>query len=543
MKSFSQFLKEEIDLKGNTGIPDNLTTDADRQAIKNLGVEIDSRASEQQIGPQLGRLVSQGMDFMFQGIPPQQIMAMFQGRGPVPQQLEDKYIKLEQLAKKIILDQYSDILDASEKPIVLDIKMLRPGKQVSSEIPEMKDVPSFPSQEEINDPELRKAVDKKKILNVINQGEAKAKNIIKDKSIVEDGLSEIFGNNWETIYNIWLQTTDMANKLDWVSPIEIKSKMMRDAQEFMAGSCQVKWEKDDEEDNEEDAQEEENSYQDEDGTVMTGDQEDFDKITIKAVGIDFPMLIHEAVKGIWSLIKSGSIKDDEEMAKLIAQNTSSFEDESQDFRYGVSMQAMFRDFINACKDSDKYSQMRLRVYGKLALDKDRGGDFTDGEFLEITKDIFSTFDLVEEENLEFVLNEEKFNSSSAKKKIEGIINDIVTAEKEYEDELSKWEMEQQFGGSEEEPKYSDEDEEDFDDYLAGLGISKAKDAETKEEEDEDDVDTLLDKLSAAKTEEERVVIKKKLDKLTESLSEDGKRIYGIEIERILEATKYHIRRK
>ena len=40
--------------------------------------------------------------------------------------------------------------------------------------------------------------------------------------------------------------------------------------------------------------------------------------------------------------------------------------------------------------------------------------------------------------------------------------------------------------------------------------------------------------------EERAAIKKKLDKLTESLSEDGKRIYGIEIERILESQ--HTRR-
>jgi hypothetical protein len=35
------------------------------------------------------------------------------------------------------------------------------------------------------------------------------------------------------------------------------------------------------------------------------------------------------------------------MAQLIAQNTSSFEDESQDFRY--AMQAMFRDFILVVK--------------------------------------------------------------------------------------------------------------------------------------------------------------------------------------------------
>ena len=121
--------------------------------------------------------------------------------------------------------------------------------------------------------------------------------------------------------------------------------------------------------------------------------------------------------------------------------------------------AMFRDFINACKDSDRYSQMRLRVYAKLSLDKGRGGDFTDGEFLEVTKEIFATFDLVQEAKLEFTLNTEKFNVSPAKRKIESIIAEIVNVEKEYEEELSKWEMEQQFGGPEEEPKYSDEDEE------------------------------------------------------------------------------------
>jgi hypothetical protein len=46
------------------------------------------------------------------------------------------------------------------------------------------------------------------------------------------------------------------------------------------------------------------------------------------------------------------------MAQL--KNTS-FEDESQDFRYGVAMQAMFRDFILACKDNSKYSNMNARI--------------------------------------------------------------------------------------------------------------------------------------------------------------------------------------
>ncbi len=523
MKSFSQFLKEEIDLRGNQGIPDDFISSADRQASTNLGVNIEDPRQLGLYGPQIGRLIGQSQQIMSQGLD--------------REQLKDRKEKLEKLAYDLVMSQYSEILEASEKPVELVIKFVEEG-QVNQEIPEMGEVPSFPKKEEIKDPELKKAVDKKKILNAINQGEAKAtKRII---SLVGPGLQEIFGNRADEILKVWLDTTDIADKLDWVFPLEMKSKMMKDVPQGMAGACQVKWEKEKEE--EEESQDEEDSYKDEDGTIMTGDQEDFDKIVIKAVGIDFPMLVHEAVKGIWSLIKSGAIKDDEELAELIAQNTSSFEDEAQDFRYGVPMQSMFRDFINACKDADKYSQMSLRIYGKLALDKDRGGDFTDGEFLELTKEIFASFDLVQEEKLEFVLNEEKFNASPAKRKIEALISDIVTAEKEYEQELSKWEMDKQFGGSEE-PVYSDEDEGDFDDYLSGLGISKAKDVETTEEEEEDDLDTLLDKLFAAKTDEEREAIKRKLDKLQESLSEDGKRIYGIEIERILESTKHHTRRK
>jgi hypothetical protein len=64
--------------------------------------------------------------------------------------------------------------------------------------------------------------------------------------------------------------------------------------------------------------EDEDEYDEE--VDFEGDQDDYDSITIKAVGIDFPMLLHEAIKGIWALLKSGAIKDDEEMAQLIAQH-------------------------------------------------------------------------------------------------------------------------------------------------------------------------------------------------------------------------------
>ena len=40
MKNYSDFLKEEIDLRGNKGIPDNFMGSADRQASSNLNLRV-----------------------------------------------------------------------------------------------------------------------------------------------------------------------------------------------------------------------------------------------------------------------------------------------------------------------------------------------------------------------------------------------------------------------------------------------------------------------------------------------------------------------
>jgi hypothetical protein len=117
-------------------------------------------------------------------------------------------------------------------------------------------------------------------------------------------------NNGEL--DIW-QTTEVANKLDWIMPIDMKSDMMKNMPEGMAGACQVTWEKDEEDEDEEKQTQPKDEDEDEeyDEVDFEGDQDDYDSITIKAVGIDFPMLLHEAIKGIWALLKSGAIKEDE----------------------------------------------------------------------------------------------------------------------------------------------------------------------------------------------------------------------------------------
>ena len=542
MKKFEQFIKEEIDLKGNTGIPDDLMSNADKQAAKNLGVRIDDPRQEREIGMRIMPLVQRSMGIMMQGMN--------------REQLEERFTKLETLAKNVIMEEYGNLIDSSEKPIELKMTMLRPGKTVNSEIPEMKDIPSKPKvdknlEKDINDREegnsqgndeenddenyeeqggesnkldISKAVDKKKILNVINQGEAKAtKEIIRMSELVKPGLEEIFGAQGDELMRIWLEITDLANKLDWAFPIEMKSRIMKDMPQGMAGACQVKWENDEEgEEGDDSGKGNGNTSYDEDGTQLVGDQEDFNKITIKAVGIDFPMLIHEAVKGIWSLLKSGSIKDDEEVAKLISQYTTSFEDEAQDFRYGVPMQAMFRDFINACKGADLYSNMNARVYAKMALDKDRGGDFTDPEFLEVSKSIFSSFVLEEGATLQFVLDMGKFGMSDAKRKIEAIISDIIEAEKDYERQLSEWEMDKRFGGSEEREEETHVEPETVEKEEAG-DLSKMKQSEIQEL-----IDDALDRGDYAEVERVSKYLK------------EGREIYLKELQRINES---HSRRK
>jgi hypothetical protein len=63
------------------------------------------------------------------------------GRGLNRDELEERLVKLETLAKNIVLSEYGELLSATDKPVNLIIKLLRDRRNVSSEIPEMDDVP------------------------------------------------------------------------------------------------------------------------------------------------------------------------------------------------------------------------------------------------------------------------------------------------------------------------------------------------------------------------------------------------------------------
>ena len=559
MKNFLEFLKEEVDLKGNKGIDDDFMKKAEDQAKQNLGVVPNSN------GP-----VSENiMDLMIKS---KQLLTS----GLNSDQIEERYSKLEKLAKRVIMEEYGDIIEASQKPVELLVKLIRPNESVLGEVPNLLNVPAeseerpeyseeteeeevdqpqgqeeteteeqeqeeeeddfmsffnddtdYQDQEEENPEEVEEltnkdvamAIDKKKILNMITQGEGKAtKDIIKFSETVENGLKEILGDSYKELLKVWVKTSEVAHKLDWSISDKAKGSMMENMPGGLAGAVDLTWESLDNK-----------LYK----IDLLNENSDFNKIVIRAVGVDFPMLLHESIKGIYMLLQSSAIKKDDDVAEEIKRATSSFKDESQDFKYGVVAQNMFRDFVNACKDNSKYTQMRARVFAQLAVDKERGGRYTDEEFLEITKSLFSVFDRkVDAGKISFVINKDKFSSSKAKIEIEKIISDIVDAEDAYREELNKWEMKQRFGNSDEKeddkisPDSEDEESQSEIDKLIRQSMEKEKssdESELSKRELQELIDNALDEGDYEEV------------KRLSAFLKEGANIYLKEIERINES--------
>ena len=471
MKTFGEFLKEEVDLRGSKVVPSDFMSKSEEEARQSLGVALDDERQMGRIWPEFEQNMMQSNQLLRTGQ---------DGRELNPEQLEERIKRLEVLAETVVREEFGDILDTAIKPIELNIKLVRQGSvanQISDirNVPQRAEQPSEEQQEEQDkkDEEKRKkeeeerseeekaqhaeegeevpgtnlslAIDKKKLLNMITQAAGKStKDIIRVSETVEEVLTQIFGERQgKQILDKWVRMSDLADKMDWVIPINRKSEMMKNMPQGMAGACQVIWE----------------SHSGSEYNMSLLLEKEATKIVIKSVGIDFPMLIHETIKGIYLFLQSGAVKKDKETAKIIKKATSSFMDEAQDFRYGPPALEMLVKFVNKFPESSEYKRLDTRVFTILAYDKERAKDEakesspefkqylekradicrTDDQFSEIMKSLFSTFDL---EGPQFVLNEDKFNDSHAKDEISKIIKYIVDDIEDYKREIEEWEREQ-----------------------------------------------------------------------------------------------------
>jgi hypothetical protein len=578
MKNFEQFIKEEVDLRGNTGVPDDFMRKSDEEARKNLGVRPDDESQMRNLWPSFEGAMRQSQQILSTGPNGQRLSQ---------QEVQERITKLEKLAEKVVRDQFDEILDASIKPIELDIKLVPMGS-VNREIEDINQVPQQAKQpteeeqeeqderdeenqeqeeqtpeermegEETPGTDLVSAVEKKKLLNMITQAAGKStKDIIRASDIVDEGLQQIFGDGYRTILNLWVQMSDIADKMDWVIPIDRKADMMKKAPGGMAGAVQVKWE----------------SFS---GNLYNMNlllEKEATKIVIKSTGVDFPMLIHETIKGIFLFLQSGAIKKDKKTAEIVKKATSSFMDEAQDFRYGPPALQMLLLFVNKFSESGDYKRLEARVFTMLAVDKERAMSEaknapeehkellqkkaniarTDKEFLDIMKSIFSVFDSVERGGkIEFTVNEEKFNTSLAKREVKKIIDYIVEDIEDYKREIEEWEQEQR--EREEESKYRQDDEpsQSGDDEFA------------KPDEAESDLDALIKKSLYGGEEEKETgevdyseLTQRELQELIDDALDagdykrvqmlaqymkEGKEIYLKELERINEGHIFHTRR-
>lgn len=581
MKNFEQFIKEEVDLRGNKGVPDDFMRKSDEEARKNLGVRPDDESQMRNLWSSFGGAMRQSQQILSTGPNGQRLSQ---------QELQERIAKLEKLAEKVVRDQFDEILDASIKPIELDIKLVPMGT-VNREIEDINQVPKQSKQpteqeqdeqderdkenqekeqeeqtpeermegEETPGTDLVDAVEKKKLLNMITQAAGKStKDIIRASDIVDEGLQEIFGDGYRTILDLWIQMSDIADKMDWAIPINRKSDLMKNEPIGMAGAVQVKWE----------------SFS---GNLYNMNlllEKEATKIVIKSTGVDFPMLIHETIKGIFLFLQSGAIKKDKKTAEIVKRATSSFMDEAQDFRYGPPALQMLLLFVNKFSESGNYKRLEARVFTILAVDKERAmseaknaseehKDYkqkkadiarTDKEFLDIMKSILSVFDSVEVNGkIEFTVNEERFNTSLAKREVKKIIDYIVEDIEDYKREIEEWEQEQR--EREEENKYRQEQpgQADNDDEFA------------KPDESESDIDALIKKSLYGGEEEKETgevdyseltqreiqeLIDDALDsgdyervKMLAQYMKEGKEIYLKEVERINEGHSFHTRRK
>lgn len=477
MKNFKKFL-EEVTIKGNPGVPNegdkqpgdkNYLSDIERRAKDRMGLT--GREHPSQLGPRMMQLLQTSL-----------------------QMTRGKEEELEKLATDVILDNFSDILGDVE----LDIKLVRSGQEVANFMNEESDEqPEMPSFRQITDPELIKRIHKAKLGNVIIQGEAKNTKHILHKEEVKGAINEIFGEQrGGEIFRTWDELSKLADKMDWIIPIEVKADMMERSPQGMAGAVKVDWtpkkDKDEEPSDDQDFNDEEENNEEESYTPV-----------IRARGIDFPMLLHEAVKGIFELIASisqpGMDADEKEieMAETVKINVSSFEDEAEDFRTGPEIAADFRDFINKNVKSSYTPNMRAFIFGKM-MDPNY---MTTDEFLNLFRG---------------VLNE----TPEARTKIDDMIDEVVQELKSYElgEILPGYDDNDEYELPQETPVIDDVEDEEVDySQLPQRRIQELID----------------DALDSGDYDE--------VKRLSQFLKE-GKQIYLRELERINESSSYHTRR-
>ncbi len=471
MKNFQKFL-EEADVKGNPGIPGeggrkqgetSYLSDVERRAKTRMGI---NDRDMPRMTP-MGMIPSEKLDRLGR-----RIMEL------LPQSIQLSRGNEEALAKlatDTIYNLYKDIIDRYQ--IELDIKFSRNIKQ---DMDDGEDEERKPEFRKITDENVIKEIHKRKLANLIIQGEAKNTKHLLHMEEVKEGLNEILGEaNGKRLFDILDEIAKTADQLDWIIPEQVKKDMMEQMPEGLAGASSVGWKpkpkpEDDEEGEEEEYKEftgeeeyDEEEYQEEESTSHEGDIP-----VLKARGIDFSMLLHEAVKGLFEIlslmglpvVKNDDNETDEEATKkllnMIYSNTG-IGDEPQDFKYGPEIAADLRDFVNQNDKIDLYPNVREELW-KTMIDKDT---MSTDDFISLMRGILS-------------------KTPEARTKVDRLINKVIEMIKNEKEGLDQYNREmddyerkmKEYSQEKEHPEFAEEDEPESEiDKLVRQSLAKKDD--------------------------------------------------------------------
>ena len=414
LKKYINFLNE-ASIEDNPSVPPEYRGRVEREEQQRLGLRTGDRSQEMQIGGQLFRDLKESQRLT-----------------------NGKEEELSKLAKDLITSIYGDLLKRYD--VSLDIKLVKSGGDVKNFMDEAEesemDMQSF---REVTDEDVKDEINKRKIANLIIQGKAKGIKELLDSTIVTAGVREIFGDRSDEIISIWKRMTDNADKLDWLADPQQRSRMMEINPEGFAGASQVSWKPKEESQEEEEYKEWTGEESEEDMFDM--EMEELQKTpVVKAIGVDFPMLLHETVKGIYELLAVPGLPEEESVAQTVLMNTG-LSDEPEDWKYGPRIAKDIMNFVNQNSRIDELPNLREEFFRTL-LDRQT---METKDFLELVKGILT-------------------NSEKARTKVDQIIEDLINdldyegqmkryeeEMKEYERKMKEWEESQKSGVSSEEP--------------------------------------------------------------------------------------------
>ena len=439
----------EADIKGNPAVSPEYLASLNKRA----------EASAREIEQKYGRDMMNLMRFVME------VQSMQRG----------KEKQIEALTRKVIEEQYGSILGETELDIRIPTNPREMKQKMDQEKPEEQDMPSF---KEIEDEDTKIAIHKRKILNMIAQGEAinSKKMLLSDTNM--DGLTELFGkDSAEKMADLLIKITDICNARDWRIPEEVAASMIEQGGS-LSGVSKIEWKP-----NEPKSDDSEETQNDEEGS-----EEDHSTDTAKLIilGMDQAMLFHEAVKAIYGLINQGGLAhlDDETIAKVF-MNADTARDEAQDLKRAKLTAADLRDFIQSFPELNDIENGREYVWGKM-ID---ASVLNDSEFLNLMNMIFTsapeyrTLKAGEPEYTQNEIDAARKAYPIARKKVQDIIDLILQ-------ELSDWEASQEepYGSEYEEPGQADFD------------IAPSRSSEPSRAEIQDMIDQALDRRDFAEVE-------------------------------------------